>query len=79
MEGATANSISVGLPQIDSVMMCPSDALEGFKQEFIPLQSMRQFRQLEDAIDVVCLLWSQDARWIMGPSSVPLMAGSRLV
>jgi 3-oxoacyl-[acyl-carrier protein] reductase len=66
MAGTTANSVSVGLTQTDSVMMCPPDALETFKREFITLQSMPRFGQPEDVADVVGLLCSHEARWITG-------------
>jgi 3-oxoacyl-[acyl-carrier protein] reductase len=66
MAGTTANAVTVGLTQTDSVMQCPPDALETFKREFITLQSMPQFGQPEDVADVVGLLCSRDARWITG-------------
>ncbi|RDW64987.1 hypothetical protein BP6252_10638 [Coleophoma cylindrospora] len=66
MAGTTANSVSVGLTQTDSVMQCPPEALESFKQEFITLQSCPQFGQPEDVADAVGLLCSRDARWITG-------------
>ncbi|RDW68294.1 hypothetical protein BP5796_08951 [Coleophoma crateriformis] len=66
MAGTTANSVSVGLTQTDSVMQCPPEALESFKQEFITLQSRPQFGQPEDVADAVGLLCSRDARWITG-------------
>jgi 3-oxoacyl-[acyl-carrier protein] reductase len=66
MAGTTANAVTVGLTQTDSVMQCPPDALEGFKNEFLPLQSVPRFGQPEDVADVVGLLCSADARWITG-------------
>ncbi|CZR57816.1 related to 3-oxoacyl-[acyl-carrier-protein] reductase [Phialocephala subalpina] len=66
MAGTTANSVTVGLTETESVMQCPPDALEGFKQEFIPLQSIARMGQPEDVADVVGLLCSRDARWITG-------------
>jgi 3-oxoacyl-[acyl-carrier protein] reductase len=66
MAGTTANAVTVGLTQTDSVMQCPPDALETFKREFITLQSMPQFGRPEDVADVVGLLCSRDARWITG-------------
>ena len=66
MAGTTANSVTVGLTETESVMQCPPDALEGFKQEFIPLQSIARMGQPEDIADVVGLLCSRDARWITG-------------
>jgi NAD(P)-dependent dehydrogenase (short-subunit alcohol dehydrogenase family) len=66
MAGTTANAVTVGLTQTDSVMQCPPDALERFKQEFLPLQSIPKFGQPEDVADVVGLLCSRDARWITG-------------
>ncbi|KAG4428895.1 hypothetical protein IFR05_015624 [Cadophora sp. M221] len=66
MEGTTANSVTVGITQTDSLMKCPPDALENFKQEFIPLQSSPKFGQPEDVADVVGMLCSRDARWITG-------------
>lgn len=66
MAGTTANAVTVGLTQTESVMMCPPDVLETFKQEFITLQSIPKFGQPEDVADVVGLLCSHDARWITG-------------
>lgn len=66
MAGTTANSVTVGLTQTDSVMQCPPDMLDKFKQEFIPLQSIPRFGQPEDVADVVGLLCSREARWITG-------------
>jgi 3-oxoacyl-[acyl-carrier protein] reductase len=66
MAGTTANSVTVGLTETDSVMQCPPDALENFKQEFHPLQSLPRFGQPEDVADAVGLLCSRDARWITG-------------
>ncbi len=47
-------------------MQCPPGALENFKREFMPLQSLPRFGQPEDVADVVSLLCSRDARWITG-------------
>ena len=66
MAGTTANAVTVGFTQTESVMMCPPDVLETFKQEFITLQSIPKFGQPEDVADVVGLLCSRDARWISG-------------
>ena len=66
MEGTTANAVTVGLTQTDSVMKCPPDMLEVFKDEFITLQSSPKFGQPEDVADVVGMLCSRDARWITG-------------
>lgn len=66
MAGTTANAVTVGLTQTDSVMQCPPDLLQTFKQEFITLQSIPKFGQAEDVADVVGLLCSRDARWITG-------------
>lgn len=66
MAGTTANAVTVGLTQTESVMQCPAEALEGFKQEFIPFQSIPRFGQPEDVADVVSLLCGRDARWITG-------------
>ncbi|KAF2096226.1 NAD(P)-binding protein [Rhizodiscina lignyota] len=66
MAGTTANAVSTGLTQTDSVMQCPPEDLEGFKQEFITPQSLPRFGQPEDVADVVGLLCSHDARWITG-------------
>ena len=66
MAGTTANAVSVGLTQTDSVMQCPPEAIEGFKNEFLPLQSIPRFGQPQDVADVVGLLCSYDARWITG-------------
>ena len=66
MAGTTANTVTAGLTQTDSVMQCPPDAIEGFKTEFMPLQSIPRFGQPEDVADVVGLLCGRDARWITG-------------
>lgn len=66
MARTTANTVTVGLTQTDSVMQCPPDAIEGFKKEFMPLQSIPRFGQPEDVADVVGLLCSRDARWVTG-------------
>lgn len=66
MAGTTANSVSVGLTQTDSVMKCPPATLQKFKQEFIPLQSIPRFGQPSEVADVVGMLCGRDARWITG-------------
>lgn len=66
MTQTTANAVTVGLTETDSVMQCPPDILEGFKNEFIPLQSMPRMGQPDDVADVVGLLCSREARWITG-------------
>ncbi|KAF2424846.1 NAD(P)-binding protein [Tothia fuscella] len=66
MAGTTANSVMVGLTKTDAVMSCPPDMIEGFKKEFLPLQSMPGLGEPEDVADVVGLLCSRDARWITG-------------
>jgi len=66
MEGTTANAVTVGLTETESVMNCPPDILEDFKREFISLQSMPRIGQPQDVADVVGLLCTRDARWITG-------------
>jgi 3-oxoacyl-[acyl-carrier protein] reductase len=66
MAGTTANAVTAGLTQTDSVMQCPPEALETFKNEFITLQSIPRFGQPEDVADVVGLLCGRDGRWISG-------------
>lgn len=66
MAGTTANAVTVGLTQTDSVMNCPPDLLEGFKNEFLPLQSVPRMGEPEDVAKVVGLLCSADAAWITG-------------
>jgi 3-oxoacyl-[acyl-carrier protein] reductase len=66
MAGTTANAVTVGLTATESVMQCPPALLEGFKQEFIPLQSIPKLGQPDDISDVVGLLCSREARWITG-------------
>jgi len=66
MAGTTANAVTVGLTQTDSVTQCPPDVLEKFKQEFMPLQSIPKLGQPEDIADVVGMLCGRDARWITG-------------
>jgi 3-oxoacyl-[acyl-carrier protein] reductase len=66
MAGTTANAVTVGLTQTDSLMRCPEEALDGFKQEFMPLQSLPRFGQPEDVADVIGLLCTHEARWITG-------------
>lgn len=66
MAGTTANSVTVGLTETESVMSCPPEMIEGFKKEFLPLQSVPRLGQPQDVADVVGLLCSRDARWITG-------------
>ncbi len=66
MAGTTANSVTVGLTETDSVMQCPPDMVAGFKQEFIPRQALPRFGQPDDVSDVVGFLCSREARWITG-------------
>ncbi|OCK74058.1 NAD(P)-binding protein [Lepidopterella palustris CBS 459.81] len=66
MAGTTANAVTVGLTETESVTQVPPEALESFKREFIPLQCLPRFGQPEDVADVVGLLCSRDARWITG-------------
>ena len=66
MTGTTANAVTVGLTETESVMQCAPEEIEEFKQEFIPLQSMPRLGQPEDIADVISLLCSRDARWITG-------------
>lgn len=66
MAGTTANAVTVGLTQTEAVMNCPPEAVEGFKEEFLPMQSLPKFGQPEDVADVVSLLCSREARWITG-------------
>lgn len=66
MAGTTANAVTVGLTETDSVLMCPPDVLEGFKQEFLPLQSMERMGRPEEVADVVGMMCGRDARWITG-------------
>jgi 3-oxoacyl-[acyl-carrier protein] reductase len=66
MAGTTANAVTVGLTQTDSLLQVPPEMLENFKREFMPLQSLPQFGTPEDVADVVGLLCSRDARWITG-------------
>lgn len=66
MAGTTANAVTAGLTQTDAVMMCGNEAVEGFKKEFMPWQSIPKFGQPEDVADVVGMLCSHDARWITG-------------
>jgi 3-oxoacyl-[acyl-carrier protein] reductase len=66
MSGTTANSVSVGLTQTDSIMSCPEDLIETFKNEFIPKQNIPQFAQPNDVANVIGMLCSRDARWITG-------------
>lgn len=66
MAGTTANSVTVGLTQTESVLNCPPDLLDEFKNEFLPLQSKPDFGRPEDVANVVGLLCSPDAIWITG-------------
>ncbi|KAJ5125482.1 hypothetical protein N7448_004802 [Penicillium atrosanguineum] len=66
MAGTTANSLSVGLTETDSMMNCPPDILKQLQNEFYPSQSMPRFGQPDDIADIVGLLCSSDARWITG-------------
>ena len=66
MAGTTANAVTVGLTETEAVMQCPPEVLEGFRREFMPLQSLPHFGQPNDVADVVGLLCSRDARWITG-------------
>lgn len=66
MAGTTANTVTAGLTQTDAVMMCGDEALESFKQEFMPLQSIPRLGQPEDVADVVGMLCSHQARWMTG-------------
>lgn len=59
MAGTTANAVTVGLTQTEAVMNCPPEAVEGFKKEFLPMQSLPKFGQPEDVADVVSLLCSR--------------------
>ncbi|ORY62584.1 uncharacterized protein BCR38DRAFT_439138 [Pseudomassariella vexata] len=66
MTGTTANAVAVGLTETEAVTNCGPEAVERFKTEFMPLQSIPKFGQPEDVADVVGLLCSSDARWITG-------------
>jgi 3-oxoacyl-[acyl-carrier protein] reductase len=66
MAGTTANAVTVGLTETESVMQCSPEVVEKFKQEFIPFQSLPSFGQPKDVADVVGLLCSHAARWITG-------------
>ncbi|KAJ6126835.1 hypothetical protein N7523_002447 [Penicillium sp. IBT 18751x] len=66
MAGTTANSLSVGLTETDSVMNCPPDIVKQLQNEFYPSQSIPRFGQPDDIADVAGLLCSSDARWITG-------------
>ena len=66
MAGTTANAVTVGLTQTDSVMQVSPEMLENFKREFLPLQSVPRFGQPDDIADVVGLLCSREGRWITG-------------
>lgn len=66
MAGTTANSVSVGLTETESVTNYPPDLLKQLQDEAFPLQSMPRFGQPDDIADIVGLLCSSDARWITG-------------
>jgi 3-oxoacyl-[acyl-carrier protein] reductase len=66
MAGTTANAVSVGLTQTESVMSCPEPFLSRFKQEFLPLQSIPRFGKPEDVADVIGMICSRESRWITG-------------
>ncbi|KAF1980722.1 NAD(P)-binding protein [Aulographum hederae CBS 113979] len=66
MAGTTANAVTVGLTRTESVMSCPPEMIESFKDEFMPLQSIPRFGQPEDVADVIGLLCGRDGRWISG-------------
>jgi Dehydrogenases with different specificities (related to short-chain alcohol dehydrogenases) len=66
MAGTTANSVSVGLTETESVTNLPPDLLKQLQDEAFPLQSMPRFGQPDDIADIVGLLCSSDARWITG-------------
>jgi 3-oxoacyl-[acyl-carrier protein] reductase len=66
MAGTTANAVTVGLTQTESVMQCGPEMVETFKREFITQQCLPRFGQPEEVADVVGLLCSRDARWITG-------------
>jgi 3-oxoacyl-[acyl-carrier protein] reductase len=66
MAGTTANAVTVGLTQTDSVMGLPADLQAEIKMEFLPQQCLPLLGQPEDVADVVSLLCGRDARWITG-------------
>ncbi|KAF2663270.1 NAD(P)-binding protein [Microthyrium microscopicum] len=66
MAGTTANAVAVGLTETGSILQCPPEMIETFKNEFIPMQSMPRMGQPEDVADVVGMLCGHDARWITG-------------
>jgi NAD(P)-dependent dehydrogenase (short-subunit alcohol dehydrogenase family) len=66
MAGTTANAVTVGLTQTDSVMKLPEGLIAEIKSEFLPQQCLPRLGQPEDIADVVGLLCGRDARWITG-------------
>jgi 3-oxoacyl-[acyl-carrier protein] reductase len=66
MAGTTANAVTVGLTETESVMMCGEEAVESFKREFLPQQSIPRMGQPEEVADVIGMLCSREARWITG-------------
>jgi NAD(P)-dependent dehydrogenase (short-subunit alcohol dehydrogenase family) len=66
MAGTTANSLSVGLTETDSIVNCPPEIVQQLKDEFFPSQSIPRFGQPDDVADIVGLICSSDARWITG-------------
>jgi 3-oxoacyl-[acyl-carrier protein] reductase len=66
MAGTTANAVTVGLTATDAVLDCGPEAVDRFKAEFFPSQSIPRFGQPNDVADVVGLLCGMDARWITG-------------
>ena len=66
MAGTTANSVVVGLTSTEAVMNCPPHMVDGFKKEFLPMQSIQRIGQAEEVADVIGMLCGRDARWITG-------------
>ena len=66
MAGTTANAVAVGLTETDAVINCGEEAVERFKGEFLPLQSIPRIGQPQEVADVIGMLCSWDARWITG-------------
>jgi 3-oxoacyl-[acyl-carrier protein] reductase len=66
MAGTTANSVSVGLTETESITRLPTEVIEMVKTEFIAGQCLPRFGQPDDVADVVGLLCSRDGRWITG-------------
>jgi 3-oxoacyl-[acyl-carrier protein] reductase len=79
MTGTTANAVTVGLTETESVMNCPPEAIEKFKQEFIPLQSIPRMGQPSDVADIVGMLCSDLARWLTGNVVSASGGGIRLI